>query len=327
MVTRIFIGSSSEGLKVAQFIRDTLNNDPLNEDSNHKVFECILWNDRQVFAQGTSYLESLLKAASMFDFGILVATKDDTSTVRNKAFETPRDNVIFEFGLFIGRLGTNRAFVIQEEEAKLPSDMAGITVAHFKSTAHPEKSKSLKHEIENVKLNILEKIKLQELGLLPSTGLAIGYFNNYICPICEYLFNREAVEFGGVQYTNFELRVLLPKDLWENMRQEAALYFKENNFKDFTLDAASGRGIKTVCKQDENDQTKLILCDMPTTLNALYTSIELYLKKGFIGKSVEQNLIEGRELNNFKLTLQTKLDEKKYYKKTVRIIEGFDAAA
>ena len=50
-------------------------------------------------------LDSLLKAGSMFDFGILVATKDDKTKSRDKGFETPRDNVIFEFGLFMGRLG------------------------------------------------------------------------------------------------------------------------------------------------------------------------------------------------------------------------------
>src|SRR4051794_16999646 len=128
MTTRIFIGSSTEGLKVAEYIKDKLNNDPLNADPNNRVFECILWNDGEVFEKNTSYLDSLLKAACMFDFGILVATKDDKSVVRKKSFGTPRDNVIFEFGLFIGRIGPNRAFVIQEQDVKLPSDMAGISV-------------------------------------------------------------------------------------------------------------------------------------------------------------------------------------------------------
>lgn len=322
MTTRIFIGSSSEGLKVARYIKDILNNDPLNEDPENKVFECILWNDQKVFAQNTSYLDSLLKAASMFDFGILVVTKDDRAIVRDKAFETPRDNVIFEFGLFIGRLGANRTFVIQEGEAKLPTDMAGITVARFTTTGDLEKSESLNNEIENLKDNILEKIKLQELGLLPSTGLAIGYVNNFIKPVCDFLFNTGMIEIEGVLYEKFEVRVYIPTDLKEDMRMESGYYFKQNGFKDYTLNAASGRGIKTVYKVDEADPLKLILCDMPTTLNALYNAIVLYLKKGFVGKTMEQDLIEARELNNFKLTLQTKLNENNYYKNTVKIFEG-----
>ncbi|MEP7109888.1 MAG: STING domain-containing protein [Ferruginibacter sp.] len=322
MTTRIFIGSSSEGLKVARYISDVLNKDPLNADPENRIFECVLWNDGKVFAQNESYLDSLLKAASMFDFGILVATKDDWSNVRDKSFQTPRDNVIFEYGLFIGRLGINRAFIIQEREAKLPSDMAGITVAQFTATGNIKKSVSLKNEIEKLRDKILEKIKLQELGLLPSTGLAIGYYNNFITPVCGYLFNTGVVELDGGFYSKFELQIYIPNDLKEDMRMESAYYFKENGFKDCTLGAASGRGIKTVYKADVNDPVKLILCDMPTTLNALYNAIDLYLKKGHIGKSMEQDLIEDRELNNFRLTLQTKLNENNFYKRTVKIIEG-----
>ncbi len=322
MTIRIFIGSSTEGIKIAEYIQHTLNSDPLNNDPSDKTFECILWNDGQVFKQNTSYLDSLLKAASMFDFGILVATKDDKSVSRRKGFRMPRDNVIFEFGLFIGRLGINRAFILQEIEAKLPSDMAGITVAQFAATSNLKKSVSLNKEINKLKEEILEKVKLKELGLLPSTGLAIGYFNAYIHPLCNYLFNTKKVKIKGIIYKKFELQIFIPSDLKEDMRMESKHYFNVNGFEEYTLNAESGRGINTVYKVDENDPSKLIFSDMPTTLNALYNAIVLYLKPGFAGKSKEQDLIEGRELNNFKLTLQIKLEENNFYKETVKIIEG-----
>ena len=56
---------------------------------------------------------------------------------------------------------------------------------------------------------------------------------------------------------------------------------------------------------------------MPTTLNALYNAIVLYLKKGEVGKTVEQDLIEDRELNNFKLTLATKLKENTFHQNKI----------
>src|SRR5205809_1090844 len=138
MKPRIFIGSSTEGLDVAHVIQAQLNND----------FECILWNDGEVFGEGTSYLDSLLKAASMFDFGILVATKDDTTDKPMKRFNVPRDNVIFEFGLFIGRLGKNRTFVIQEQGLELPSDLLGNQISDFEKENNPSESVSLKKVTE-----------------------------------------------------------------------------------------------------------------------------------------------------------------------------------
>lgn len=322
MTTRIFIGSSSEGLKVAQYIKEKLNNDPLNADADNKVFECIMWNDGNVFEKNTSYLHSLLKAASMFDFGILVATKDDSATIREMTFDTPRDNVIFEFGLFIGRIGTNRAFVVQEQEAKLPSDLAGISVAQFIATDDLTNCESLNSLIKDLRDNILEKIKLQELGLLPSTGLAIGFVDAFVCPVCDHLFDVKQVVVNGTSYKNFEIQIYIPRDLKEKMRMEAEMYYDENGFQEITLEAANGRAIKTVYKVDQNDPTKLIFADMPTTLTALYKSIVLYLKVGHVGKANDQQFLEARELNNFKLTLQTKLAENNYYKKLVKIVEG-----
>lgn len=101
MKPRIFIGSSTEGLIVAQRIRTFFEQD----------YDCYIWNDG-IFQFNEGFLETLLKSASLFDFSFMVFTADDISKIRNQEYNTARDNVLFEYGLFLGRVGIDRAYII-----------------------------------------------------------------------------------------------------------------------------------------------------------------------------------------------------------------------
>ena len=118
----VFIGSSSEGLKIAEAIQ-------LNLD---KTCEVTVWS-QGVFGLGEGTLESLVNCLDEFDFAILVLTPDDMSTVRGKRKQTPRDNVLLELGLFIGRLGRHRTFAVYDRSSsiKIPSDLAGVSAAAY----------------------------------------------------------------------------------------------------------------------------------------------------------------------------------------------------
>ncbi len=74
-----------------------------------------------------------MNALDRFDFAVLVLTPDDTVVSRASEHLAPRDNLLFELGLFMGRLGRSRTFVVCENSTrmKLPSDLAGVTVARF----------------------------------------------------------------------------------------------------------------------------------------------------------------------------------------------------
>lgn len=118
----LFIGSSTEGLEFARAIRTSLTD----------VAETTLWNDG-VFSLGRTFIESLISAVSRFDFAALVLTPDDQMVVRNDEILGPRDNIVFELGLFMGRLGRERTFIVRPESGrlKIPSDLAGVSVATF----------------------------------------------------------------------------------------------------------------------------------------------------------------------------------------------------
>ena len=66
MKPRIFIGSSTEGLTVAQRIKTFFEQD----------YDCYIWND-DIFQFNEGFLETLIKSASLFDFGFMVFAADD----------------------------------------------------------------------------------------------------------------------------------------------------------------------------------------------------------------------------------------------------------
>ena len=60
-------------------------------------------------------------------------TPDDVVTSRHVDQQSPRDNVLLELGMFIGALGRIRTFALFDRSAdiKLPSDLAGVTLANY----------------------------------------------------------------------------------------------------------------------------------------------------------------------------------------------------
>ena len=119
----VFIGSSTEGSDVAKAIEVELQ----------PIADTTVWMNG-VFQLGSGTLESLMEALGKFDFAIMVLTPDDLLESRANQYSSPRDNVLFELGLFMGRLGRKRAFIVNEEAAdlKLPSDLAGIARATYR---------------------------------------------------------------------------------------------------------------------------------------------------------------------------------------------------
>jgi predicted nucleotide-binding protein len=67
------------------------------------------------------------------DFGIFVFSPDDTAEMRGKLFSIPRDNVVYELGLFSGALGTNRCFFVTPlgNDLHILSDLLGITSGDY----------------------------------------------------------------------------------------------------------------------------------------------------------------------------------------------------
>jgi hypothetical protein len=121
---RVFIGSSQKNVRVARLIRDRLEVDPSTTVR--------IW-DEGVFGVGEGILERLVAEVDKYDFAVLVWGEDDITESRGESRASPRDNVIFECGLFMGAIGRDRIFIVGDSsvDLKIPSDLAGILLADY----------------------------------------------------------------------------------------------------------------------------------------------------------------------------------------------------
>jgi tetratricopeptide (TPR) repeat protein len=124
MKPRLFIGSARENIEIAYAAQQNL----------HDSAEITVW-DQGIFNPSQSNLESLLSALDGFDIGLFIFAPDDLVKIRGAENQTVRDNVLFELGLFVGRLGRKRCFILmpQGETLHIPTDLIGMNPVLYES--------------------------------------------------------------------------------------------------------------------------------------------------------------------------------------------------
>lgn len=120
----IFIGSSSSYLCVAKQLAGQIR--------KAGQYTVEVW-DKNVFTLSRSNLEALINIAQHSDFGVFLLSSDDLVFSKGRLEDAPRDNVVFELGLFMGQIGRNRTFIVLcGEETKVPSDLDGVVFFSLK---------------------------------------------------------------------------------------------------------------------------------------------------------------------------------------------------
>jgi hypothetical protein len=149
---RIFLGSSGKQAKLLEALTRGLDD----------VARVEPWTTS--FNPGTTTLQRLVELTREVDFAAFVFAQDDwtTNTPAGAPAEpaptpgqaSPRDNVVFEAGLFGGVLGMRRTFILHARDAKLPTDLLGLTCVRYDGSTNAAEVKvvcqKLRSAIENV---------------------------------------------------------------------------------------------------------------------------------------------------------------------------------
>lgn len=117
---KVFIGSSSERKEDVRVVAEWL------EEEN---VESLVW--WKAFGYGDYTLEALLKISESVDAAIFIFAADDTTWYRGRELRSVRDNVIFEYGLFCGKLSKKRVIVLHKDNPDEITDMLGITCGNL----------------------------------------------------------------------------------------------------------------------------------------------------------------------------------------------------
>jgi hypothetical protein len=142
MKPRIFLGSSGQQEKLVQALTRGLE----------PIADVEPWTT--AFNPGVGTLERLVELTREVDFAAFVFGQDDwtargTSPDADAGQASPRDNVVFEAGLFGGALGIRRTFILHANGTKLPTDLEGLTSIRYDPDTTPAIVREINQKLRN----------------------------------------------------------------------------------------------------------------------------------------------------------------------------------
>lgn len=293
MKPKLFIGSSKENEPVLRQIEKRLN----------PYFDCVPWTD-EVFRLNQNFLSDLIRQTRIVDYSLVIFSCDDEAIIRDKREFVPRDNLLFEHGLFLSRLGPDHAFVVCEHNVKLPSDLYGITLPYYEVTN--ENGNKLITE-DSLRDTITELCKMSSKpihGYADSLaiGMAKNYFDNYISVIADAMASRSpfSVKIGLRRVRLSKFVILDPcNPRTSDIKKIAVDFYKKHNLIECKI-RTSIRDYSVFVDKREG-----IVYDMPTILNSIPYIVDWYFNECEVQvKSADCEIAKKKEFNVFFKTLK-----------------------
>lgn len=295
MRRRIFIGSSKESLRVAETVQAFFKD----------KYEAVIWN-KGFFEQNKDTYTQLYKKAKSFDYAIFIGGIDDKvlrlDGGRRRKKIAPRDNIYLELGLYAGILSPECTFFLINEKCNIASDLFGINVEKYKKDSEIISAcQVFQDSIE--KLN-----KQSRITLLPSTSLAMGYYNNYVRMLCAKILDLEELCFQNktVKLYNLKKRfsIVIPNNFDIDIRSFAQQTFPDDDYPLIPLkDDVKIHYFRLDVKLLEKEEVFHFI-DVPLNLNSAFEAVDLLSGVDFIGDDENRKHMKEREITNFINTLE-----------------------
>ena len=163
--------------------------------------------------------------------------------------------------------------------------------------------------------------RLQHFSLLPSTSLAIGYYNNFLRRVFEAFEHSEKIKIiekdaSGKKIAETECDIVNRYPTIEVQIPQNLVELDQDSFKRRTA------GLKQIVVEtkirpfpfyiegDFVNGKKFKLFDIPTTMFASYLAIKRIFTDEFLERENNFKLIESREIANFERTLRILVPDK-----------------
>ncbi len=304
----LFIGSSKESSNIAKKIKENLQ----------PYCQCVIWNEN-FFELNQSTYYNLVKKSIAFDYAVFIGGADDNVTrIKTKeSKKAPRDNIYLEFGLYAGILSPSHTYFFINKKSTIASDLSGITLIPYYT------ENDINEGCEIIIKKIKKENKINRIQLLPSTSLALGYFENFLKIAGRELMGLDTIEVDGIKYNveNYEkkLEIVIPNIVGEDWKTWAEMFCKKHHLKKVFLNGAPRNIGVLVDYELIKSQKKLLLFDIPQTIRSSFITIDLVIGKDCIGEEEIILMAKQKEVNNFIKALQNLIKSDSYTKEYIKI--------
>lgn len=152
-MAKIFIASSFESREYA-------------EDAYHALEELkatpMLWMDPAAFAAGLTNIENFETRAAGNEAALFIVTPDTVNAARGLFTQSPRDNILFELGYYMGRYGRRSVMMVCIDHVQLPSDIDGIV---YRAIDPPQRDASGDYDHFKFKMEVKKRVQSWVAGL------------------------------------------------------------------------------------------------------------------------------------------------------------------
>jgi predicted nucleotide-binding protein len=168
---KVFVATSRETWDADWFV-DALAAAHTMVQAKYPDIELLPWTT--VFKTGDITVARLLELSAQVVGAVVVLAADDFARSRGKAQSAPRDNLIFEAGVFLNRLGMSNVLLLREKDSKWPTDLLGVTAKEF--VRPPERQRgSTAIVASDIAKSMRQFVDNLPTVTVPSDALALGH--------------------------------------------------------------------------------------------------------------------------------------------------------